>query len=97
MTIKENELSRNSKSIIESIIKSNELSTILFTKLEKHSNSYKKYLNGGKSQYKGSLAKLEEGYESSDSGDSLVSTLTTSAQSEYSSFSDISSLNSDIQ
>ena len=97
MTNKENEEYKNSKGIIQEILKSNELSIILSTKLGKYSNTYKRNFKGTKSQYKGRLAKLEEGYESSDSGDSVTSTLTSSTFSEYSSLSDISSINSDIQ
>ena len=87
MTNKENEEYKNSKGIIQEILKSNELSIILSTKLGKYSNTYKRNFKGTKSQYKGRLAKLEEGYESSDSGDSVQSTstiLTSTSSSTYS-------------
>ena len=86
------------KALIQSILKSEELSNILNTKLRKYIEPFKKNISGA-GKFKGSLAKLEEGYESSDSGDSVTSNLTTSTVSVVSSsnFSDISSYNSDIQ
>ena len=91
--------SDGSKPIIESILKSNELSNLVATKLRKYVTSNKTNLALAKNKYKGSLAKLEEGYESSDSEDSNITTLSNSTHNSdiSSSFSDISSMNSDIQ
>ena len=99
MTFEDESLNGGPKSIIQSIIKSNELSNLIFTKLSKYVTSYKANLALGKNKYKGSMVKLEEGYESSDSEDSNITTLSSSTHnSDYSSsFSDISSMNSDIQ
>ena len=91
----------NPKSLIYSILKSNELSLLIDAKLSKYISSYKKNIAVG-IKNKGSLAKLEEGYESSDSDDSTKTTGTTLSSSTHNSgyssaFSDISSLNSDAQ
>ena len=91
----------NPKSLIYSILKSNELSLLIDAKLSKYVSSYKKNIAVG-IKNKGSLAKLEEGYESSDSDDSTKTTGTTLSSSTHNSgyssaFSDISSLNSDAQ
>ena len=90
------EIPEGPKAIISTILQSNELPALLSTKLEKYSNNKKKNFPGNK--YKGSLSKLEEGYESSDSGDSTTTINSNISSSTYSStFSDASSINSDIQ
>ena len=95
----QNKDSESNISLIKSILNSKELSNILTSKLEKFMGNKRNI--GGKTKYQGSLAKLEEGYESSDSEGSVntvSTTMTSSTYSAYSSnFSDISSYNSDIQ
>ena len=92
------ESSEKPKSLIFSIIQSQELTEILKEKLSRYVDGGKKAI-AGSAKNKGIPAKLEEGYESSDSGDSVTSNMTTSTYSEVSSsgFSDISSYNSEIQ
>ena len=74
-----------SKELIKSILDSNELNSMVTTKLKKFKNT------GTNLRFKNEYEKLEEGYESSDSDDSKKSYRTSSSMSE----SDATSLNSD--
>ena len=74
-----------SKELIKSILDSNELNSMVSTKLKKFKST------ATSMRYKGDYEKLVEGYESSDSDDSKKSYRTSSSMSE----SDATSLNSD--
>ena len=81
----EKENKKVSKELIKSLLDSNELNSMVSTKLKKFKNT------GANMRFKGEYEKLEEGYESSDSDNSQKSYRTSSSLSE----SDATSLNSD--